>query len=378
MNKLFRHQLFQLISAHFKEITREPGVLFWGILFPIAMSFGLGLAFSKKADTVRKVAYVITSEVGKEDTVSIIQPFFLNKAERIDSTDKESSYYKIAMHDTKLGNSTFLIQKMDWESAIIELKRGSLNVILTEKNNAIDYHFDPANPDAQLTHLLLSRYFNRNEVEENVNAENIEPLTLQGTRYIDFLIPGLIAMGIMMSSMWGLSYGMIEKRSKKLLRRMVATPMKKSNFLISLFVVRMGMNFVEALLLFIFAFFAFDIRIQGSVSALIAIFIASNIAFAGIAVFISSRTAKTEIGNGLINFVVFPMMLLSGIFFSYHNFPDWSIPYIQKIPLTLVADAIRSIFIEGAGFSQITFPFAILSAIGIFFFGAGLKIFKWY
>jgi ABC-2 type transport system permease protein len=378
MNKLFRHQLFQLISAHFKEITREPGVLFWGILFPIAMSFGLGLAFSKKADTVRKVAYVITSEVGKEDTVSIIQPFFLNKAERIDSNDKESSYYKIAMHDTKLGNSTFLIQKMDWESAIIELKRGSLNVILTEKNNAIDYHFDPANPDAQLTHLLLSRYFNRNEVEENANAENIEPLTLQGTRYIDFLIPGLIAMGIMMSSMWGLSYGMIEKRSKKLLRRMVATPMKKSNFLISLFVVRMGMNFVEALLLFIFAFFAFDIRILGSVSALIAIFIASNIAFAGIAVFISSRTAKTEIGNGLINFVVFPMMLLSGIFFSYHNFPDWSIPYIQKIPLTLVADAIRSIFIEGAGFSQITFPFAILSAIGIFFFGAGLKIFKWY
>jgi ABC-type multidrug transport system permease subunit len=378
MNKLFKHQLFQLISAHFKETIREPGVLFWGILFPIAMSFGLGLAFSKKADTVRKVAYIVVAETGKNDTAPVIQSYLLSRAEKIDSADKKSSYYKITMRDNKLGNTTFLIQKMDWQSAIIELKRGSLNVILTEKNNQVEYHFDPANPDAQLTHLLLSRLFNSSEVMGVTSNENFEPLTLQGTRYIDFLIPGLIAMGIMMSSMWGLSYGIIEKRSKKLLRRMVATPMKKSNFLISLITVRLGMNFIEALLLFIFAFFAFKIRIQGSVPALIVIFIASNIAFAGIAVFISSRTAKTEIGNGLINFVVFPMMLLSGIFFSYHNFPDWSIPYIQKIPLTLVADAIRSIFIEGAGFAQITIPFVILSAIGVFFFGAGLKVFKWY
>ena len=96
------------------------------------------------------------------------------------------------------------------------------------------------------------------------------------------------------------------------------------------------------------------------------------------AIFVSCHTAKTEIGNGLINIVVMPMMVLSGIFFSYHNFPDWAIPFIQKMPLTMMADATRSIFIEGAGFNEVTMPFIYLMLIGIVFFSAGLKLFKWY
>jgi ABC-type multidrug transport system permease subunit len=185
-------------------------------------------------------------------------------------------------------------------------------------------------------------------------------------------------MGIMMSCLWGMSYSIIEKRTKKLLRRMVATPMKKSHFLIALMTIRIGMNFVESALLLIFAHIVFDITILGNIPALFTIFISGNIAFAGIAIFVSSHTANTEIGNGLINVVVLPMMVLSGIFFSYHNFPAWSIPFIQKLPLTLLADGIRSIFIEGAGYSEISLPSFILMAIGIFFFSTGLKIFKWH
>ena len=105
---------------------------------------------------------------------------------------------------------------------------------------------------------------------------------------------------------------------------------------------------------------------------------AGNIAFAGLAVFVSSHTSNTEVGNGLINFVVFPMMVLSGIFFSYHNFPDWSIPVIQMLPLTMVTDGIRSIFNEGAGYHDVAIPILILTATGVVFFSAGLKIFKWH
>jgi ABC-2 type transport system permease protein len=188
----------------------------------------------------------------------------------------------------------------------------------------------------------------------------------------------LIAMGIMMSSLWGISYGIIEKRTKKLLRRMVATPMKKSHFLIAKITVRLVMNFFESALLFLFAWLVFDIKIQGSIPALFLIFIAGNIAFAGISIFTSSRTANTEIGNGLINAVVLPMMVLSGIFFSYHNFPDWTIPFIQKLPLTMLADGVRSIFIEGAGLARTGMQISVLSGIGILFFAIGLKIFKWH
>ncbi|MEI6900451.1 MAG: ABC transporter permease, partial [Bacteroidota bacterium] len=201
---------------------------------------------------------------------------------------------------------------------------------------------------------------------------------LSGTRYIDFLIPGLIAMGIMMACMWGISYGIIDNRSKKLLRRMVATPMKKSHYLIALISVRIVMNFIESSLLFVVALLVFGIQIQGSIPALVTIFLAGNIAFAGIAILLSSHTAKTEIGNGLINAVVTPMMVLSGIFFSYHNFPDWSIPVIKLLPLTAVADGIRSVFIEGAGFNEIAIPSLILTAVGVVCFTIGLKTFKWH
>jgi ABC-type multidrug transport system permease subunit len=154
--------------------------------------------------------------------------------------------------------------------------------------------------------------------------------------------------------------------------------MKKSHFLIALITVRIIMNFIESSILFIFALFAFKMTIQGDISALILVFLAGNIAFAGIAVFVSSHTSNTEVGNGLINFVVFPMMILSGIFFSYQNFPDWSLPVIRNLPLSMLTDGIRSIFNEGAGYSEVTMPIIILLAMGALFFTIGLKIFKWH
>jgi ABC-type multidrug transport system permease subunit len=138
------------------------------------------------------------------------------------------------------------------------------------------------------------------------------------------------------------------------------------------------MNFVESLVLLVFALIVFKMSIQGNISALILMFLAGNFAFAGMAVFVSSHTSNTEVGNGLINFVVFPMMVLSGIFFSYHNFPDWSIKVIQLLPLTMLTDGIRSIFNEGAGYKEVALSIIILSTIGIVFFTTGLKIFKWH
>jgi ABC-type multidrug transport system permease subunit len=365
--------LWQLILAHFREIIREPGVLFWGILFPILMSLGLGVAFTNKVDTVRKVA--ITTSTDNYTLDSILKLV----AQRPVQPEKDGQpVYSLTLHNEKLGNSIFHFYKMNWDEAILALKRGKINVILNQNGKTPQFQFDPLNPDAQLTYLKLSKVFDHSTSVSLQETKNIVPLALTGTRYIDFLIPGLLAMGIMMSSMWGLSYGIIEKRSKKLLRRMIATPMKKAYFLISLMMVRIAMNLVEAVLLILFAWIVFDITIQGSIPALITIFFAANIAFAGLATFISSRTAKTEIGNGLINVVVMPMMLLSGVFFSYHNFPDKLIPVLQKLPLTLVADSMRSIFIEGAGFSQVFVPIFVLAVGGIITFAVGLKFFRWY
>lgn len=380
MNRWFRlNQLWQLTIALFREIIREPGVLFWGILFPILMSLGLGLAFTKKADVIRKVAIIINSEVQSAGTDNtIITDFLQQNCEKNLTGEKEAWQWKYIIKDEKLGNSVFLFYNMEWDEAMRLLKRGTMNVLLVGLNGSVEYHFDPMNPDAELTYLKLSNVIGKGEILAVKSNSEIKPLTVTGSRYIDFLVPGLITMGVMMSCMWGISYGIIEKRSKKLLRRLVATPMKKPHFLIALITVRITMNFIESLVLFLFALFAFNMTIQGDISALILVFLAGNIAFAGIAVFVSSHTSNTEVGNGLINFVVFPMMILSGIFFSYQNFPDWSLPVIRNLPLTILTDGIRSIFNEGAGYHEVAIPILILIITGVLFFSAGLKIFKWH
>jgi ABC-type multidrug transport system permease subunit len=380
MNRWIRlYQLWQLTTSQFRELIREPGVLFWGILFPILMSLGLGIAFTKKADVLRKVAVIIPSEAAARADSSLSLFNFLDRnCEKNSSVEKDAYKWKLVLKDDKLGNSIFYFYEMDWQNAMMLLKRGTVNVVLIDKDGTTEYHFDPLNSDAQISYLKLNTLIGSGKAVAAENNQNIKPLTVTGTRYIDFLVPGLISMGVMMSCMWGISYGIIEKRSKKLLRRLVATPMKKSHFLIALIAVRILMNFIESSVLLVFALIAFKMQIQGDIGALIAIFVAGNIAFAGIAVFSSSHTSNTEVGNGLINVVVMPMMVLSGIFFSYHNFPDWSIPVIQKLPLTMITDGIRSIINEGAGFAEAGLPILILTATGVVFFAAGLKIFKWH
>ncbi len=380
MTRIIRfRQLWLLILAHLRELIREPGVLFWGILFPILMSFGLGIAFTKKSDVTRKVAVITeTDSITGKNRPSAVNDFLMDRCEKSSSSRNENWQWKYIIKDEKLGNSIFLFYNMQWRESMQLLKRGTINVILLEKGGNVEYHFDPLNPDAQLTYLKLSGIIGRGDIHNEVNTAEIRPLTITGTRYIDFLVPGLITMGVMMSCMWGISYGIIEKRSKKLLRRLVATPMKKSHFLIALITVRIVMNFIESAVLFIFSVIAFKITIQGNIAALLCIFMAGNIAFSGLAVFVSSHTSNTEVGNGLINFVVFPLMVLSGIFFSYQNFPDWSLPVIRNLPLAMFTDGVRSVFNEAAGFHELAIPILILTATGAVFFSAGLKIFKWH
>jgi ABC-2 type transport system permease protein len=368
-------QLWRLTVSFLLELVREPGVIFWGIVFPILMSAGLGLAFTKKADVIRKVA-VIKEASSVKDSASVYS-FLENKCQKNPGIDKDGYRWKLELKNEKLGTSVFYFYELSWDEAMIDLKRGTINLILTSGNQHVQYHFDPLNSDAELTYLKLSGVIGSGNIIPEEKSAEIKPLTVTGTRYIDFLVPGLICMGVMMSALWGISYGIIEKRSKKLLRRMVATPMRKSNLLIALITVRIVMNFAEAVVLLLFAILVFHMKIQGSISAMIILFLAGNIAFSGLAVLVSSHTANTEVGNGLINAIVTPMMVLSGIFFSYHNFPDWSVNIINKLPLTILTDGIRSIFNEGAGFPQIAIPVLVLTATGVVCFVSGLKIFKW-
>jgi len=371
MNKISNNQLYRLIKSHFLEILREPAVLFWGIVFPILMAWGLGIAFTKKSDIVRKVA-IVNLRTEYEPGTSKLADFMQN------NTRIKGHEYTIELKNKKLGNVSIIFISTSWPNAYKMLKKGNISMFIEDQADTIRYHFDPASSEALSLYQQVSNLFTYGSGAYSAKQDEIKPLTISGTRYIDFLIPGLLAMGIMMSCTWGISYTLIDRRSKKLLRRMVATPMKKSNFLLALITARFTMNLVEGSILFLFAWLYFGIHIQGSILALIVIFMAGNIAFSGISVLVSSRTANPEVGNGLINAIVTPMMVISGVFFSYHNFPEWSIPVIRNFPLTILADSVRSVFNENVNVTDIYKEVIILASTGIICFIVGLKIFKWY
>jgi len=338
------------------------------------MAWGLGIAFSKKPEQTKTIALVLNEYQNiKSFERSIIKSNFIKKTDSLNS----KAYYYINYGDEKVGITHFIIKPVDIQSAELMIKRGSATLLLSMNDSILEYHFDRYNSDAQLSYLQLSSLF-RGEVQLSQKGEEVKPLTEKGTRYVDFLIPGLIAMNVMMSVMWGISYTLIENRTKKLLRRMVATPMPKWEYIASHIIARIILCFVEAIIIFSFSFYYFNITIEGSVIAFIILFISGIIAFSGIAVLIASRTAKTQVGNGLINLIVMPMMLLSGIYFSYHNFPDKVIPLIQALPLTMLADGVRAIFNESAGIIQIWKYILILNALGLTTLTIGLKTFKWY
>ncbi len=341
--------VYQLVTAEFKEFYRNPGILFWALAFPLIIATILGFAFSKKQEVNRNVGVVISGS----DLSTLT-------ALRKKVPDNES-YTKF----------TFIALSV--EEAKLAMKRGKITLYLERSANQYKYYFDPNNSESHLTYLLLDRMLSG---IQNSKSQVVQ-LSSKGDRYIDFLIPGLLALGIMNSCLWGTAWTLMDMRSKKLLRRLISTPLRKPVFLLSHFISRSVLSGIEYLILMTFAYFIFNVEIQGNALGLFILFFSGTFAFSGIAIFASSRASNSQIANGVINAISFPMMMLSGIFFSYHNFPDWATSIIRFFPLTLLADSVRAIFIEGASLNLVAGPALILMAVGIIFFGIGLKIYKW-
>jgi ABC-type multidrug transport system permease subunit len=202
-------------------------------------------------------------------------------------------------------------------------------------------------------------------------------VTEPGARYIDFLIPGLLGMNLMGSGLWGVGFSVVQARTKKLLKRYMATPMRKSHYLMSYVLSRLAFLLLEITALVGFAWVMFHVGVRGSVAALGAITIVGALSFNGIGMLVASRARTVEAVSGLMNLVMLPMWILSGTFFSYARFPDVMQPFVKALPLTALNDALRAVMIDGAALTQLGLPLAIVAAWGLVSFGTALAIFRW-
>ena len=340
--------LVELSSVRFKEFIREPEALFWTFAFPVLLAIGLGIAFRNRPAEVVHIAVVGTSP----------------EAARIAAAAR--------------ADSGLAVEQLSADSATAALRTGRVALVAMPKpDGSVQYLFDETRPDARNARLLADNAIQRGWGRGDVVKVSESHVRERGSRYIDFVIPGLLGMNIMGSSIWGLGYTIVDARRKKLLKRLVATPMSRAEFLISYLVSRIALLVGEVVVLLGFAVLFFGVPVRGSLAQLALIILVSTFAFGGLGLLIASRARTIEGASGLMNLAMMPMWVLSGVFFSSENFPRAVQPIIQALPLTATNNALRASMLRGAGWTTVGPELALLAVWSVATLWLALKWFRW-
>lgn len=336
-----------LLMARMKELKREPEVVFWVFAFPILLALGLGIAFRNKPADVTKIA--IVSGPRAQETAAMMA-----------------------------GQPAIKADVLDRDSALKGFRLGKYDLVVEPKGNGgVEYFYDPARPESVLSKAEVNTALQTSAGRKDPLATATTATSEPGSRYIDFLIPGLLGMNIMNAAMWGIGFALVEMRQRKLLKRFVATPMRRSDFLLALASSRQILMLVEVGLLLGFGVLVFHMRVLGSLVAILLVSALGALSFSGIGLLTASRAQKIESISGLINVVMMPMWIFSGVFFSYERFPAATQPFIKALPLTALNDALRATILEGATLQSQAGRLLIMAAWGGISFILALRWFRW-
>jgi ABC-2 type transport system permease protein len=343
-----------LLLARIKEMQREPEVIFWVFVFPLLLAFGLGIAFRSRPASIPSVA------IAAGPHASIV----LDMAQR----SPQSLHAQIvpeaeALNGFRLGR---------YDLVIVPGSNGASGDKLD-----LEYRFDPARPESVLARAQADEVLQAAAGRKNPLPTSAQASSEPGARYIDFLIPGLLGMNLMNSGMWGVGFSLVDYRQRKLLKRYVATPMRRSDFLLALTSSRLALMVLELGLLLGLGIFIFHMRVLGSWLAILLLGALGSAAFAGLGLLTASRAQKIESVSGLMNLVMMPMWIFSGVFFSYERFPAVVHPLIRALPLTALNDALRATILEGAPLTAQAGRLAVLVAWTVVSFLLALSWFRW-
>jgi ABC-2 type transport system permease protein len=339
-----------LLGVRMKELFREPEVVFWIFLFPILLAFGLGIAFRNRP--TEKVNVVFAQQEGSDRLRQLLK------------AAPDGQKFNIQLQPPEQAANSFRLGKVDLE-------------ILPDGKGGAEYVYDPSRPESLLARNVvddaLQTSAGRKPSLTSSSRVNSEP----GSRYIDFLIPGLLGMNLMGSGMWGIGFALVDMRQRKLLKRFVATPMRRSDFLLALASSRLILMILELLIVLGFGVLMFHMRVMGSWPAILFVSCLGAMTFAGLGLLTASRAEKIETASGIMNVIMMPMWVFSGIFFSYERFPAKVIPLIRLLPLTALNDSLRAVILEGKTLTSQAEPILVMSLWGGLCFLFAVRIFRW-
>ena len=343
------HPLVELTATRVREFLREREAVFWVFVFPVLMTFALGIAFRNTAPDKTLVAIEGTASDAKVSATANM----LSRSPDITAT---------------------VLSPNDAAQA---LRSGKVSIVVRPENDTFAYRFDPTRPESRTARLLVDDVLQRGKGRADVVNAGEEKVTEPGARYVDFLVPGLIGMNLMGSGLWGLGFTVVIARSRKILKRFAATPMRRSHYLLSFMLSRLVFLVLEVAAVIVFAWLVFGFTVRGSWLSVALITMLGGFTFSGIGLLVAARPTTIEGVSGLMNFIMLPMWLLSGTFFSSERFPHILQPFIQALPLTALNNALRALMNEGASLSSNWLPIAILLAWCVASFVVALKIFRW-
>jgi ABC-type multidrug transport system permease subunit len=275
-------------------------------------------------------------------------------------------------------SSSIVAESLDVETARQGLRTGRVAVILHMNGaNSVSYEYDDTRPDSRLARLLADDAIQRGRGRRDTVGVGERHVRERGSRYIDFVIPGLLGMGLMGNGIWSIGFSIVDARRKRLLKRFMATPMSRAEYLASFVISRFTLLVVEVLALVGFAALVFDVPLRGSLWQLATVCVLGALAFCALGLLIAARPRTIEGANGLMNLAMLPMWILSGVFFSSENFPRALQPVVQALPLTAVNDALRANMLRGAGLDIVGPELAIILAWGTVSFVLALRLFRW-
>ena len=345
MSDMRSHPLFQLTLARFRDFMREPEAMFWTFFFPVIMSIALGIAFRNKGPEPVHVAIVSTAQASRASVA--------------------------------LGAAKIDARVLPESAALEELRKGRVALLVIATDSGYTYRYDPTQPESRVAKLVVDDALQIGAGRADPVLTRDDHVQEKGSRYIDFVIPGLIGLNLLSTGLWGVGYTVVRMRNDKLLKRLMSTPIRRSHFLLSFIFNRLIFLVAELAIVIGFAWIVFDVPIRGSLLTLVAVAALGACTFTGLGLLIAARTSSVESVQGYMNIVAVPMWILSGVFFSSDNFPAMMQPFIQALPLTALNNAMRAIMLDGSGVADIAGAILNLVVWGAISFILAIRLFRW-
>ena len=337
-------KILAVLSARNKEFIRDRSALAWNLLFPFAVVIGFGFMFTGRGQDVYKVGVV-----GEEGVLE---------------NPDEGSFLALPHIEW------VVVEPADKGEAIEKLGRHQYDLIVEPGTSPPKYWVNSESPKGTLLEPVLFG---------TAGGDAWEKGTVTGAeiRYVDWLLPGLLAMNMMFSCLFGVGYVLVRYRKNGVLRRLKATPLSAFEFLSAQVGSRLILVMVVTAIIYFGTFFLIHFQMLGNVLSLFIVFTLGAICLIALGLLIAARTASEEFAGGLLNLATWPMMFMSGVWFSLEGTPEWVQMASNVFPLTHVINAARAIMTEGASLADVWPQILAILGMTLVFSLIGSAMFRW-